>query len=425
MFRAGYEIGPYRLVRKLGRGSFGEVWLAQRHTKITAINVALKIPITDVDINVIKQEADLWVQASGHSNVLPIIEAEIYDDQVVIVSEYAPDGSLQEWLNLHNGSAPSVESAVQMTLGILNGLEHLHGKKIIHRDLKPANILLQGNTPRLADFGLSRVVKSGSVSSIVAGTPEYMAPEAFKGKRNERTDLWSVGVILHQLVSGGLPFRSSDPLSMMAIIQDEEPAPLGEDVPSAIRTIVACSLSKDPMKRATCAAQMRGQLQEAMGQVKDAAGAAAERPPRDDRDHPGGKFEPLPRVGYDAIGAPQLRVWAGGVGVAPRDAETIPMGVSPATPKAASEWRWRWIVYAAAMALALGITILMVARKEWTRQPEFLTYQFQAVRIDGSGNVVERSPGKAFYFADDLDDGVILEMVEIPGGPFQMGSPEG
>src|SRR6185295_639367 len=113
-----------------------------------------------------KQEADLWEQASGHPNVLPIIEANIYDDHVVIASEFVPDGSLESWMKRHGGKAPSIEAAVDMVVGILAGLEHLHSRHIIHRDLKPANILLQGSMPRLAAFGISRVLRSTSQRSI-------------------------------------------------------------------------------------------------------------------------------------------------------------------------------------------------------------------------------------------------------------------
>src|SRR4029079_1070965 len=106
----------------------------------------------------------------------------------------------------HGGAAPSIDKAVRMTSGILAGLEHLHTKRIVHRDLKPANILLQGETPRLADFGIARVLKSTAHTGSIAGTPCYMAPEAFDGDRSEQSDMWSTGVILYRLLSGRLPF---------------------------------------------------------------------------------------------------------------------------------------------------------------------------------------------------------------------------
>jgi len=109
------------------------------------------------------------------------------------------------WLRQHNGQAPSIETASELIDGVLAGLAHLHGRHIIHRDLKPDNILLQHETPRLADFGIARLLKTGSYSSNVSGTFAYMAPEAFNGKRNEQTDVWSAGVIFYQMLRGACP----------------------------------------------------------------------------------------------------------------------------------------------------------------------------------------------------------------------------
>jgi serine/threonine protein kinase len=126
------------------------------------------------------------VQASGHPNILSIIEADVYGGQIVIASEYAPDGSLAEWLKRHGGKAPSIETAVEIMDGVLAGLSHLHARRIIHRDLKLANILLQGGIPRLADFGISRVLKSTMQSMNAAGTP----PLALSTDRHHFID-WS------------------------------------------------------------------------------------------------------------------------------------------------------------------------------------------------------------------------------------------
>jgi tRNA A-37 threonylcarbamoyl transferase component Bud32 len=258
---SGDRVGPYTLLNKLGRGSFGVIWLAERRTVITSTQVAIKIPHTDeIDLEAIRREAQLWVRAAGHPNVLPIIEANIYDDYVIIASEYAPDGSLKEWLDRHGGAAPGVDVAVEMTRGILNGLEHLHAKSIIHRDLKPENILLQGDTPRLADFGISRAVRTGSQSATIAGTPAYMAPEAFQGKRNEQTDLWAVGAILYELVSGHLPFQGSDLPSLIGAIVTQEPTPLPEPIPLGVKNVINRSLNKEMSRRYTSASEMRAEL---------------------------------------------------------------------------------------------------------------------------------------------------------------------
>src|ERR1051325_3207955 len=101
MLQTNEKLGPYTLIRQLGRGAFGVVWLAERRTALATTKVALKMVLDDQDLKAITQESQHWAQAAGHPNVLSIIEAEVYDGHVVIVSEYAPDGSLEEWMHRH------------------------------------------------------------------------------------------------------------------------------------------------------------------------------------------------------------------------------------------------------------------------------------------------------------------------------------
>jgi eukaryotic-like serine/threonine-protein kinase len=272
MARPGEKIGPYTLIRKVGRGGYGEVWLVEKKTKITTTDFALKLALEEnPDIEAIRQEAELWKQASGHPNILPIIEADIYDDYVVIVSEFAREGSLEDWLKTYQGAAPSLDAALQMISGILSGLEHLHGLHIIHRDMKPANVLLQGDRPRLADFGLARVLKSGKFSQTVAGTPEYMAPEAFSNVRSEQADLWAVAVMFYQSLTGRLPFSLDErmsPWQKMAVITTHEVTPPPFTIPEPLRDVMIRSLQKNPDHRYQSAREMQAAMVEAIHALK-------------------------------------------------------------------------------------------------------------------------------------------------------------
>jgi tetratricopeptide (TPR) repeat protein len=268
MFQKDQQIGLYTLLKRIGRGGFGEVWLAERRGRFATTQVALKLPFEDqVDPAAIEQEARLWVQASGHPNVLPLIEANDYDGQIVIVSEYAPGGSLQELLK-NDGPVP-VDDALNLAIGILNGLEFLHSQGIIHRDLKPANILLQGRIPRLADFGISRAMTQTSETENIAGTPQYMAPEALDGKRNVKTDIWSVGVVLYQMLSGSLPFPQNTFGELCNAVFNREPAPLPAAIPAKLQDVINKALSKDVAGRYQTAREMREDLNVCLWSLKN------------------------------------------------------------------------------------------------------------------------------------------------------------
>ncbi|MGC2235519.1 MAG: protein kinase [Pyrinomonadaceae bacterium] len=265
MFRAEQKIGQYTLVRKLAKGGFGEVWLAEKHSPLVTKKVAMKLPLDEqVNVETLRHEAMLWEEASGHPNVLPIIDADIYDGQAVIVSEYAEDGSLADKLKAEG--ALNVRKAVEITIGILSGLEFLHSKNIVHRDVKPANILMQNDTPRLADFGISRALLVTSVTSKIVGTESYMSPESFEGVRSIQTDIWSVGVVLYKLLTGELPFYSGIPAETMYSVLTNPPIPLPDEIPPRLREIVYKSLEKDrelngnPPRRYQTAAEMREDL---------------------------------------------------------------------------------------------------------------------------------------------------------------------
>lgn len=260
-YRPEDRVGPYTLLRPLGQGTFGVVWLAEKRSSLATTQVAIKFPLAaGLDLAAVKNEAEVWVRASGHPNVLPVIEADIYDGHVAIVTEYATDGSLAAWLTRHWRPESAMECAVALCSGILSGLAHLHSRGLVHRDLKPANVLLQGEVPRIADFGLARILQSVDQTCSIGGTPAYMAPEAWEGIRSERTDLWSVGVILYELLAGRRPFLEDELAEVRQAVLTHEPAPLPASIPTELVAVVRKALSKDPAARFQSAIEMRTDL---------------------------------------------------------------------------------------------------------------------------------------------------------------------
>lgn len=421
MARPNDKIGPYTLVSKLGQGAFGVVWLAQKQTAIATTQFALKLPRDeDIDVEAFKQEAAIWIQASGHPNVLPLIDADIYDGQVVIVSEYVNDGSLAGWLKQHGGKASSIATACEIIEGVLAGLAHLHERRIIHRDLKPENILLQRDNPRVADFGISRLLRTTSQSTNVSGTLAYMAPEAFDGKRNERTDIWAVGVIFYQLLGGSLPYDQEDMVSFIGAIMRHDPPPLPESVPEVLRRVVMKALQRDASLRYPSAVDMRHELREAGRmlwlQDREAREAPATLTPTLVNEPPATLVLPelketiIPRtVVAPTIAAP-----------APTQPGPIPLETIKAPPpepfspketqteKAASPTRRKlWIVIAPVVviaALAVAATLWILASKK-SDQKTIGASQSQS--------------------AASVKNGIGMEMVLVPAGSFMMGSENG
>lgn len=250
------KIGSYELVEKLGEGAYGEVWKAKQPDKVVAPHVAIKIAKPEkVSEQQITEEAKVWLEASNHPNILTFIEAHLYTtkngEQLCIISKYIEEGSLEEWIELYSGQKQYLEEAVKILCGILEGLEYLGAKKIVHRDLKPSNILLYKNLPLIADFGFAKILQNSMRSRNRAGTPDYMAPEAFYGVRNAQTDIYSVGVISYRMLSGQLPFSVSDRVQNRL-----HPRAMSKYIPKDLQHVIFKALEKDPSVRYQSAQEM-------------------------------------------------------------------------------------------------------------------------------------------------------------------------
>jgi serine/threonine protein kinase len=280
--------GQYRLVRELReeRGTFGVVWLAdeiQGAMQRVVIKIPQQLPSTESQ-RALRNEVALWLKAIPHPNILSIRDV-LTTSYVAVVSPYISDGSLAAQLPHPLAPAPSgpslppLEQAVVILEGILKGLEHLHGLGIVHLDLKPANILMLYGVPQLMDFGLARTLDPGvsaRPATSQAGTYHYMAPERFAndyagtlGEQAYQSDLWSVGVIFHQLLTGKLPFPESNIALVAGQIKNLAPQPLPESVPGPYRRFVEKALQKDRHQRHKNATEMLEALRQATKEFQD------------------------------------------------------------------------------------------------------------------------------------------------------------
>lgn len=287
MLQTGDEIRDYTLVKFLGKGGFGEVWLAEKKIELADKKVPFALKFlssqnhADVDLETVKREVNTWIEASGNKQVVSVLDGFMHGQMFVIVSEYADGGSLRDWLRNNGGKAPSIEKAVELISGILDGLTHLHSNKIIHRDLKPENILLKGDVPCIADFGVSRVIETINFGETFgtnsAGSPHYMSPESFERIiPSPQVDIWSAGVILYEMLCGKFPYQAETIPGLVFEIVTKDPKPMPVTVPAEIQQVVKKALSKHAVERFSSAKEMRDALlkafylQEQMPTISDA-----------------------------------------------------------------------------------------------------------------------------------------------------------
>jgi serine/threonine protein kinase len=262
------KIGEYHLVEYIDSGAFGEVWKAEKRTSTGIFPFAMKffLPKSEKDKEKVNKKVRKEVATSlklyGTPHIVSIVEADMFKNYVYIVSEFADGGSLGKWLKFNSGKAPSYTQAVEITIEILWGLESMHEKGIVHRDLKPDNVLLKNGFFCLADFGISREIKTHSKATQTAGTYQYMSPEAFESHVSVHTDIWAVGVILQELLTGRLPFPYEDLPPLVHAILYTEPEPMPDDVPMPLHNIVRKALSKDRESRFSSARAMRESLRD-------------------------------------------------------------------------------------------------------------------------------------------------------------------
>jgi serine/threonine protein kinase len=212
------KLGPFEILRELGRGGSTIVCLAQNEFSAVGRQVALKLPLFDQDKRRVAHEAKLWKRLSekAHPNILNLEDLNKVGDIVFFVMEYMAGGSLDAALQTTAGSK-RVEFILDVLPGIVEGLAFAHSQSVVHGDIKPQNIFVSSDRKdiKIGDFGLSQPAggfpDSGKLAEV-AGTFSFMAPESFDGLRNYQTDIYAFGATLSYLISGKYPSSSLDSL---------------------------------------------------------------------------------------------------------------------------------------------------------------------------------------------------------------------
>ena len=280
---SGSRVGPYEVLSPLGAGGMGEVWRA-RDTRLGR-EVALKVlPAAFVDdrelVHRFQREAQL-LAAFNHQNIAAIYAFENVDDVQLLVMEMVPGETVRQLL----AAGPlSVSRALAIARQTAEALDAAHGKGILHRDLKPANVkVTPDGKVKLLDFGLAKAFAPGPKASdisesptldtgatlkgTVLGTAPYMSPEQVRGKLLDwRSDVWSFGCLLFEMLSGERAFRGDSQPDILVAVLEHEPdwTVLPKETPPRVLALLEECLTKDPDKRAPDMAHVRQQLDAAL-----------------------------------------------------------------------------------------------------------------------------------------------------------------
>ena len=255
----GQDIGPYRIEALIGTGGMGVVYRA--HDRALDRTVAIKMvdPRAGADAKRwLVQEAQLAASLS-HPSICVVHEVGQVDDQPYIVMAHVA-GRLLSTL-IPKGKGLPLETALHYARQITDAVAHAHRHGIVHNDLKSSNIVIASDgRATLLDFGLAMRIRDLEPSALDttctrtvrsgAGTVPYMAPELLRGRRAScRSDVWALGVLIYELVSGRRPFNGVTRWELAAAILADAPVPVPRDLPAAWRRVIVRALAKDPSVR--------------------------------------------------------------------------------------------------------------------------------------------------------------------------------
>jgi PAS domain S-box-containing protein len=251
----------YEKVKKLGEGSFGEVWLVvdtealgpERH-------FVAKIPFRKAANPKFRKEAEICRKLDPHPGVAHLIDTLEDDGKLVIIQEYVEGQTLGDLLD-QELPRPLIE---RLILQLIEVVAHAHQNRIMHRDIKPNNIVIQPNgTLKLLDFGAAKMLGEKEISATMVGSRPFMAPEQIMGQSERRSDIWAIGVLMYLLYTGELPFYSEVEKLLIDQILEQEPRPPREEnpeLPPALEAIILKCLEKKPEERYPSAVALRDDL---------------------------------------------------------------------------------------------------------------------------------------------------------------------
>ena len=276
----GTLLGPYRIEARLGAGGMGVVYRALdlRLNRPVAVKFLATRLLDDAARERFKREARL-ASALNHPNILTVHDVGEHAGREYLVTELIEAGTLEEWLRKHDRR--DWRGAVELLVGVADGLAEAHAAGILHRDIKPSNVLVsRGGHAKLADFGLAKLaddearpgVTRHTQPGVAIGTVSYMSPEQATG---HTLDVFSFGMLLYEVLAGHAAFPGRTDLEVMRAILDTAPQPLSDDIPEPLRAAVEKMLEKNPAERYQSMREVAVDLRRALRKTSSGAAVAS------------------------------------------------------------------------------------------------------------------------------------------------------
>ncbi len=265
------KIGKYVIINRIGKGSTGTVYLS--HDPYYRRDVAIKVYDIEEDLNAERAKVSRkmffneahMVGMLQHPNIMPIYDAGEEDGKYYVVTEHI-QGARTLAAYCRPDNLLRVDDVVEIIYKCAKALHYAHGRGVIHRDIKPSNVMLTiDNDVRIIDFGIA-IVSDSDVSRIegIAGSPSYMSPEQVQSEElTLRSDLYSLGAVMYELLTGFRPFRADNLSKLLHQIVFATPPPIHtyrDDLPEELENVVAQTMLKDPDQRISSGASMAAEL---------------------------------------------------------------------------------------------------------------------------------------------------------------------
>lgn len=407
------KLGRYEILAVLGQGAMGIVYKAI--DPLIDRTVAIKTIHLDLSRDELANFEERFYREAksagrlNHPNIVTIHDVGKTENVAYMAMEFLEGQALREILDVH--TALSIDRIVEITAQIAEGLAYAHENGIVHRDIKPANIMLvRDGVAKITDFGIAQTAAgSRTLSGTVLGSPKYMSPEQVLGQPVDgRSDLFSLGVVFYEMLTGEAPFTGDNINTMMYRILNESPVPpqtLAPRIPAVFNTIIARLLAKNPDERYQNARELLIVLKNYKTPPPLQPGNAPEASARG-----GQKNRPRSKVGEETVLLSKAAGISAGAPQAAGEARPFRKQVPGLRPHASALWKNPKILISSILVLLLVFTGVLFlgkpAQPEKAPQPPLIAATLSRIDSAPENNILQPAPATLLPLPAPSSDGV-------------------